>query len=130
MTIGQLIKYISIHGISEDTEIKVKTNSGDFEVDWCQYTNCLKLKARQDYAEPKGGINLMDGQNTFVKNIIMNEIMKQIGDDDKILAGSLTVRLTDESFYDGKHNLGQVKNRCLQIRWSESVNKEEKDNVR
>ena len=55
--------------------------------------------------------------------------MKQIGDDDKILNGSLTVRVIDESFYDGKRNIGKVKDRCLQIRWCESTDKEEKDNV-
>lgn len=66
----------------------------------------------------------MDGQNAFVKNIIMNEIMNQIGDDDKILAGSLSVRLIDESFYDGKLNNGNSKSRCLQIRWCEIIDKE------
>ena len=54
MTIESLEKYISIHNIPKDTEIKIMTNFGVFEVDWCQYTNCLKLKAKQDYAELKG----------------------------------------------------------------------------
>ena len=86
--------------------------------------NAIKeLKGENDYSKK-------DGQNTFVKNIIMNEIIKQIGDDDKILAGSLTVRLIDESFYDGKRNVGQTKDRCLQIRWSETVDKEEKEDAR
>ena len=54
MTIGTLQKYISINNLPEDTEIKVMTNFGVFEIDWCQYTNCLKLKAKQDYVETKG----------------------------------------------------------------------------
>ena len=58
MTVGKLLKYISIHNIPEDTEIKISTNFGVFEVDWCQLcSDCLSLRAKQDYVELKGENN-------------------------------------------------------------------------